>query len=215
MPKDFSNKYLLFPYKKALEANSVYPLFPEKNFHWLPSRYTKLVANCIADRFGIAPYEEPGLDEYRKEQTVSDLSRFAGTKLVNKNVLVYKNKIWQSLHIQDKNPSDIYKNYPNFPYMAYTVNPSQKGKLLLVGDSFIHSLRFDLARYFGEVHAININRACKNPKIRDWFQCLFKDVQPDYIVFCNHSEFLIYEEFINNFYLVKSDLAKLSNYGLI
>jgi hypothetical protein len=211
MSKEFSEKYLLFPYKEILEANKTYPLFPVKNFHWRTSRYTKLVASCVADRFEIAPYEKPGFVEFRKEQTVSDLSRLAGTRLINRNDLVYKKNIWKSLNIRDKNPSGVYENYPTFLHSLYTVNPSQKGKLLLVGNSFTYALRFDLARYFGEVLSINFDAAHKSPKIREWIQFVFENIQPDYIVFCKHNEFSIEEEFIDNFYLIESDLAKLPN----
>lgn len=211
MPKEFTKKYLLFPYEKALEANKDYPLFPEKNFHWQPSRYTKLVASCIADRFGIAPYEKPGFDEFRKQQTVSDLCRFAGIKLVNRNDLVYKKNTWKSLNICDRSPGGVYKNYPAVPGSYYTVNPLQKGKILLVGDSFTPALRFDLARYFGEVLSINFNQARKSPNIQEWFHCVFEKIQPNYIVFSAHNEFKIYQEFIDNFYLVERDILEPSN----
>jgi|GEM_PF-5368875 len=203
MPKNFVDKYLLFPYRRAFEANKKYSLFGEKNFHWQPSRYTKLVANCIAERFGIATYEEPGFDEFEKRITLSDLSRFAGIEVYNKDDLVYKPGFWESLQIQDKNPADVYENSPVFPSSFYTVNPLQAGKLLVVGDSFTPALRFDLARHFGEVLSVNFNLARNNINIKEWFDFVFHDFHPSYIIFSQSNNFFVNNEFIDNFYLMK------------
>lgn len=203
MPTHFSDRYLLFPYTRAVEANRKHPLFAEKDFHWRTSRYTKLVASCIAERFGIATYEEPGFDEFEKQVSVSDLSRFAGIEVYNRNDIAYKRGFWESLNIYDKSPDSVYENYPVFPSSFYTENPSRAGKLLFVGDSFAPALRFDLARHFGEVLSVDFNEAKNNINIKEWFDCVFNDIQPDYIVFSTHNVFFIYDEFIENFYSMK------------
>jgi len=201
MPQEYSQKYLLFPYERILKANDEYPLFPSKNFHWSISRYTKLTASCIAEKFGIEPYEKPRLDEFEIQKTVSDLSNFAGTKIYNKNDLVYKEGVWEKLNISDMNIADVYNRCPEYP-CKYTVNPDKVGKLLLVGDSYTPFLRFDLARHFGEIVSVNFNMSRHNPNTELWMKCLFEDIKPDYIVFIAHNVFLVYPEFIETYYSI-------------
>lgn len=210
LPEAFSEKHLLFPYQEAREANRAYPLIPEKNFHWRASRYTKLVASCVAERFGIAPFEKPGFAEFERHKTVSDLSHFAGIRLINRNDVLYKNNIWKQLGIREiLNPSAVYRSFPEgITFCDYTVNQTRKGKMLLVGNSFVPMLRADLARYFGEVLSINFVNARKDPKIREWFQFVFTEFKPDYIVFCSHNKFHVYEQFIENYYAVQGGLKE-------
>ncbi len=201
--KDFSQKYLLYPYERALAANDEYPLFPKKNFHWTTSRFTKLTASCIAERFKIAPYEKPGMDEFVIKDTKSDLSGLAGISIYNRDDIVYKEGTWEKLNIHEGKIKERYRNFSNLHWIGYTVNTSKRGKILLVGDSFTPALRFDMARYFGEVFSINFNLIRKHPDLPEWFKCMFDDVRPDYIVFICHNNFRIFDEFIENFYLVK------------
>ncbi len=210
--KDFSQKYLLFPYERALVANDEYPLFPEKNFHWTSSRFTKLAAGCIAERFKIASYEKPGMDEFVVKKTKSDLSGFAGTSIFNRDDLVYKEDIWKKLNIYEKEPQERYRDFPNMPLFQYTVNRKKEGKILLVGDSFTPPLRFDMARYFGEVFTIDFYAVRKHPVMLEWFKSMFNDVRPDYIVFVSHNNFRIVDEFIENFYLMKKE-QKTAHYS--
>ena len=209
VPRSFADRYLLFPYDRAVEANKGFPLFGEKDFHWQTSRYTKLVASCIAERFGVAPYEEPGFDEFEERTSLSDLSRFAGIEVYNRKVLAYRSGFWESLGIRDRNPADVYPGYPVCQYSFYTVNPSKGGKILLVGNSFTPALRFDLARHFGEVLSIDFNQARTDARIQEWFDAVFLDYRPDYVVLCCHNTFFVYPEFVSHYYLAKQRADQL------
>ena len=199
MPKRFTEKYLIFPYQRAIEANKAYPLFPEKNFHWKTSRFTKLVASSIVERFGISPYEKPGFDDFEKKDTLSDLSSFAGIRLINRDDLAYKAGFWRSHGIQDVDLPSTYKTCPSVSGSRLTTNPSKEEKLLLVGDSFRRSLVLDLARHFGEVVSVSFSGIERDPNAEDWLSCVFNDIRPDRIVFLHHNKFYVGNKFVEKY----------------
>lgn len=202
--QEYSDRYLLFPYEKAKQANAVHPLFPIRNFHWKTSRYTKLTASAVAEKFGISPYEEPGLDEFVTQDTISDLSNLAGIQLTNKDDLVYKHGFWRSLNIRDLELSSRYQSCPIYDESYYTVNPQKTGRLLMVGDSFARALRLDLARHFGEVVSVSFSKTRDSPNTQEWINCVFNEYKPNYIVFMHHNKFFVSRRFIKSFYRATS-----------
>lgn len=197
--KPVRERFMLCPYARIRQANAQYPLYAEKNFHWHTGRYTRLMASCIAEHFGIEQYEEPKSEEFQYESTTSDLNQFASYEMISHNTEVYRPEVWNQLGIVDQTASDVYPKLPPLNHTRYTVNPKREHCILVVGESFTPMLNPDLARYFGEVISVNYNVARQNPEVRKWLEVVMGDVRPDYVVFLHHQIFYIFDDFMTDY----------------
>jgi hypothetical protein len=187
------SEWILYPYKEALHQNALSPLYPKQSFHWVPGRYTALMAAKIADYFGLAVYESPVPEEYEARDNRSDLSHFAGFGLHDFIYMGHKEGVLAELGVKSAVLTDKYASLTDVTG-SYWVNTNIEGKkkLLWLGDSFSWAISADLSRYFNEVFCIDawawMTRAnAANQDIKALVKQLMSIYQPDYIVFSRHT----------------------------
>lgn len=195
LPSDAAG-WIIFPYQEAVAENAVSRLYPQKNFHWTPGRYTKMAAAKIADHFGLADYAAPGLDEFEPCEQISDLNQFAGFEIMNRNYLCYKDGVFAGLGISGwTNITDKYPDLNFFQAYFYHQNSNlttSPKKFLWLGDSFSPMICQDTTRYFSESLCINTNPWVQIAQrdqgdVKEQMKTLLSVYQPDYIVFSRHT----------------------------
>ena len=212
LSQNFAAKYILYPLEKAVKCHSEYRLIPQQNFHWVPGRYTQLVANSIADKFGISEYKEPGMNELEMSSFTSDIDFLTPIQLVNRNDHVYRKGVFESLGIHDVILGNRYPDCPKkiMGNTGYVENENNKHKILVIGNSFAVGLKSDLARHFHQVMTIDFGyfirqNNLQDEDIKDLMNFIFGTYKPDYIVFQSIYGFSMAQSFLDKYQSVFKD----------
>ena len=182
LPYDFSSKFILDLFPIAIAISEKTTLFPQHNFHWVDrSYYTNNVAAKIAQRFGNVDAKALNIEEYEIVNIQSYIRHLTNLDLPLTPFL--------RLPMEKLNKMGV-KNLGGSHY----INSNNKGKIIVIGDSFASGLAKDLAIYFEEVRTFG-NRAVNKENIA----LIYEEYHPDYIVFLKHQGLIAISGVINKF----------------
>lgn len=207
--REFIDKYLIYPFDKAMFLNSIIDIYPDRNWHWVSnSPYVdmtafemlkKIKAYDPALNVDVSNLNKLDLSKYNVPcEQVSDFWGVIGFKVNNSPFLC-----------RDVDENIKYLNYaeslginvkplPIWHLMNKKINNDKK--LLIISDSFGNLLAGSLSSYFKEVVVLEftaINALYKKDK-KNITDPIKENYNYDYVLHVTQTNFYIDEEWYKN-----------------